>query len=377
MSTRWAEAWIGVSIALGALGGCAKIVGIEDTVVTDGGSGGNESASGGTAQAGSAHAGASHAGTANAGTSNAGTSNAGSANAGSANAGTENAGADNAGQSNGGSSAGGAATAGSGTGGASGGTAGGSGGAVNQAGNAGTAGNGGSAGASECPCSAPKPTCENGKCVVRGPTMAKATSYYVDSTEVSKAEYDVFLKAKGTDTSGQIAECTWNTSYAPQGPAVDDPRPIVDVDWCDAAAYCAWADKRLCGNIAGGPVAATDLNDATKSQMYLACAGNGNERYPYGGFTYKAGYCNFGDYMADVGTFPMCEGHYTGMFDLIGNAAEWIDSCDGSGGTDHSKDLCQLGGGSYIKSDYNCQIYIGDYTRSDHADLFGFRCCSK
>jgi len=208
--------------------------------------------------------------------------------------------------------------------------------------------------------------------------MAKATSYYVDSTEVSKAQYDIFLAAKGSDTSGQIAECSWNKSYAPDGAAVDDPRPIVNVDWCDAAAYCSWADKRLCGAIGGGPVAATDLNDVTKSQMYLACAGLDGERYPYGGFTLIKDNCNeyFSGYMADVGKFTKCEGHYTGIFDLVGNAAEWIDSCDSNGGADHSLDNCQLGGGSYIKDQYTCQTYF-DNPRNDGADVFGFRCCSK
>ncbi|HET7542265.1 MAG TPA: SUMF1/EgtB/PvdO family nonheme iron enzyme [Polyangiaceae bacterium] len=360
---RWRKAVLGSSVAFAALGGCAKIVGIEDTIVANAGDGqgGNESSSGsaGVSQAGGAHAGTSAAGTSNAG------------------------------HGNGGSSPGGApASAGSNAGGVSGGTAGGAsggsagsgpsaggGGAINQAGSAGSAG---AAGSSECPCSAPKPTCENGKCVVRGPTMAKATSYYIDSTEVTKAHYDVFLKAKGNDTSGQIAACSWNTSYAIQGDPIDDPRPVVDVDWCDAAAYCAWADKRLCGAIDGGPVAVGDVLDVTKSQMYLACAGAAKERYPYGGFDYMKDYCNSSSgYMADVGKYTMCEGHYAGIFDLVGNAAEWIDSCDSAGGSDHSKDNCLLGGGSNINMDYRCETYFDDIKRSDHAYLFGFRCCSK
>jgi sulfatase modifying factor 1 len=330
---RWPRVLVGLTTVLGTLSACAKLVGIEDTTVTR--------------ADGSAGAAGSSAGAAQAGTSNAG-------------------------QSNGGSPPGGAgATAGSQAGGAGGATAGG-GGALNQA------GNGGGAGVSECPCSAPNPTCENGKCVVRGPTMAKATSYYIDSTEVSKAEYDVFLKAKGQDTSGQIAECAWNKSYAPDGAVVDDQRPIVNVDWCDAAAYCTWADKRLCGAIGGGAVAAADLNSPTRSQWYLACAGADNERYPYGGFVLKPDYCNeyFSGSMADVGKFEQCEGHYAGIFDLVGNAAEWIDSCDTADGTDRALDACQLSGGSYINDMYTCQTYFSS-PRNDVADVFGFRCCSK
>ena len=327
------EATVALCAWLGALGGCAKIVGIEDTIVTRGdGAGGDPSAGG---AAGSAHAGSPSAGQSNAG-----------------------------GSSNGGASSGGASSGGA------------SGGPQSQAGSAGNVASAGSAGASECPCSAPKPTCENGKCIVRGPTMAKATTYYIDSTEVTQAQYDVFLAAKGTDTSGQISECSWNSSYAPAGTAVDAPRPVVNVDWCDAVAYCAWADKRLCGAVDGGPLALGDLMDYTKNQMRLACGGGDGERYPYPGAAFQTGYCNNGDYLADVGTFPMCEGHYKGIFDLVGNAAEWIDSCDTAGGADRSLDNCQLGGGSFLKDEYKCETYFSN-PRNDGADVFGFRCCSK
>ena len=311
------------------LSACQQLVGIEDTTVTRVDSTGN--------------AGAVQADTSSAGTSNAGAPAAGTG------------AATNAGR-------GGVVTQG------------GSGGASGSAGT--TAGTSGSV--SECPCSAPTPTCENGKCVVRGPTMAKATTYYIDRTEVSKADYDLFLAAKGSDSSGQRAECAWNQSYAADGAAVDAPRPIVNVDWCDAAAYCEWADKRLCGAIEGGAIAPADLNDSTKGQWYLACAGADDERYPYGGFELKADYCNeyFSGSMADVGKFTQCEGHYAGVFDLVGNAAEWLDSCDSAGGTDRALDNCQLGGGSFLKDTYTCQTHF-EAARTDHAAVYGFRCCSK
>jgi len=348
LAERWSIFPIGLLATLGGVSACAQIVGIEDTPVPrPDGDGGGENNGGSANSAGAAHAGASNAGTSNAGHGNSG---------------------------------GATASAGSDAGGADSGTAGTGGGSGDQAGSAGKANNAGSAGANECPCSAPTPTCENGKCLVRGPAMAKATSYYVDSTEISKAQYDVFLaaKANGTDTAGQIAECSWNTSYVPGGGAVDDARPIVNVDWCDAAAYCAWADKRLCGAIGGGSLAPGELNDATKNQMYLACGGVGKEDYPYGGFVLKPGYCNesASAYMADVGSFEQCQGHYAGIFDLVGNAGEWVDSCDTAGGADHSLDNCYLGGGSYIKDEYTCSTY-DDYPRNGGANVFGFRCCSK
>jgi hypothetical protein len=359
---RFQQTLLGLTVLLGGVSACAQIVGIEDTTVTRGDAGSDGSS------AGSAGTPAAHAGAANAGTSNAGQSSGGSAPAG---------GAASAGAATGGGAAGGASggAAGGASGGAAGGASGGGAAGGGAGGGAGQLGNGGGA-ASECPCSAPKPTCENGKCVVRGPIMAKATTFYIDSTEVTKAQYDLFLAAKGSDSSGQISECAWNKSYTPDGSVVDDPRPIVNVDWCDAAAYCKWADKRLCGAIGGGPIAADDADDPTKAQMNLACAGADAERYPYGGFTLKPQACNGSGFMADVGKYPMCEGHYAGIFDLVGNAAEWLDSCDTAGGTDRSLDNCELGGGSNINDQYTCQTHFSN-PRNDGASVFGFRCCSK
>ena len=341
------------SILLFATGACGKLIGIEDTTVTVDGTAGAAPLD----RAGAPNAGA----TAQGGDGATIAGNGGSHNV--------------AGSSSGGS------TSGSG-GSANGGSA--SGGSAGKAGGGASAGAGGAV--SECPCTAPKPTCENGKCVVRGPTqvpassMAAGAAFYIDATEISNAQYAVFLAAKGADTSGQRAECTWNKSYQPGAPIGDDKRPAVNVDFCDAAAYCAWADKRLCGSIAGGALASNslDLNDATKSQWYRACGGADGERYPYGGFTYIKDNCNeyFSGTMADVGSFTKCNGYYAGAFDLVGNAAEWIDSCDQAGGADHTADNCQLMGGSFLMSDYTCQTHV-DYPRKDFADLFGFRCCSK
>jgi formylglycine-generating enzyme required for sulfatase activity len=108
--------------------------------------------------------------------------------------------------------------------------------------------------------------------------MVRTTSFYADSTEVTSAQYALFLAAKSAKLGEQAAECSWNMSFEPdfvQGQPMARPnQPVTNVDWCDAAAYCAWADKQLRGKIGGGELQLADLADPSKSQWYLACAGH-------------------------------------------------------------------------------------------------------
>ena len=337
------------------LAACEKLIGIEDTPVAAGGSGAaSPSASAGSSGAG-AHAGAASAGRAAGGADDESAGASGSGTSGAAHGGATNGGAPNhAGASNAGAPSGGSATAGT------------------------------SGASAVCDCKPPTPVCDGGTCIARGPTQVLAgskaggTEFYIDSTEVTNGQYAAFLAAKGGDTSGQRAACSWNDSYEPTAPIGDNPRPAVNVDFCDAAAFCDWAGERLCGDLNGGPLAITDLRDATKSQWYLACAGTDDEYYPYGNNNAQlADGCN--EYnsglMADVGSFSLCEGHYKGVFDLVGNAAEWVDACDDTG-DEPLLDNCWLMGGSYLRDDYKCQSH-DSWVRSDTAAVFGFRCCSK
>ena len=346
---RAAKLLAGVALLI-AVGGCEKLIGIEDTNVVEDGVAGMSPFD--------------HAGAANAGEFSAGT--AGKA---------ETAGSTNGGRANGGSANGG--KGGGDTGGASAGT----GGSPCNCAASDLACNS-QCTASGCNCKAPTPVCEKGTCVALGPTQilagskAGGTQFYIDSTEVTNEQYAAFLTAKAGDTSGQRAECTWNKSYRPSALG-DDKRPAVNVDFCDAAAFCDWAGERLCGSLAGGQVAPADVRDPTKSEWYLACAGPDKEVYPYGN-DFKADYCN--EYssgaMADAGKFTQCDGHYPGVLDLVGNAAEWVDSCVAAVGDDRSLDTCELMGGSYLRDDFDCKTAFNQL-RSDVAAVFSFRCCSK
>ncbi len=207
--------------------------------------------------------------------------------------------------------------------------------------------------------------------------MIRADGYYIDSTEVTSAQYAIFSKLKGSNTSGQPAECSWNTSFDPvfePGAAVILPnRPVTNIDFCDAKAYCAWADKRLCGKISGGPLQLPETADPAQSQWFAACAGPKSQPYPYGD-THQGDACNDNSLtLLDVTAKGKCQGYYPGLYDMIGNAQEWVDSCDVSKG---KTDTCERIGGSFATGQTVQCSTSGAAERSAYSQSVGFRCCS-
>jgi formylglycine-generating enzyme required for sulfatase activity len=203
--------------------------------------------------------------------------------------------------------------------------------------------------------------------------MVQVNSFYVDSTEVTVDQYMEFLAAKEDDTSGQPAVCSWNTSYWDDARAFNPGDwPISYVDWCDARAYCEWAGKHLCGRIAGGPISEADLYDPAVHQWFLACGGPSGSTHPN-----TSADCNSNggtDNLAPVGSFTGCEGFYPGLFDLEGNVAEWVDSCDDDGASD-AEDTCRAMGGAIFDNQSFCTEDY-DNARADVAVSYGLRCCS-
>jgi hypothetical protein len=215
----------------------------------------------------------------------------------------------------------------------------------------------------------------DGPCSAGGPAMVPVSTYYVDSTEVTVAQYQQFLAAKGTDTSGQPPACAWNTTYAPSGALSGSNFPITSVDWCDAFAFCAWAGKHLCGSIAdGGAIASSDTLKQNVSQWFLACGGPGGSSDPNGHPMCNATFGASG--LIAVASDPGCEGWYAGLFDLEGNAAEWVDSCDVDGGSGGATDTCYTLGGSFYDETAYCTESIG-FARNTTYDSIGFRCCRQ
>lgn len=224
----------------------------------------------------------------------------------------------------------------------------------------------------------------------------------IDTTEVTQQQYEHFLNSVGpAETKSQPPHCQWNKSFEPDlGCFVGDDKvcvpgagkdcsnhPIVCVDHCDAEAYCAWAGKRLCGATDGGHLLEEDLNNARKNQWLNACASGVTSFLPTNDFVYGNEFalvCNEADNAGGassgltdpVASHSSCQaaGDYGGVYDLIGNASEMIDSCGSYEGQD---DCCELRGGSFLDNKDVARCVPERYCilRSMIYHNVGFRCC--
>jgi formylglycine-generating enzyme len=245
------------------------------------------------------------------------------------------------------------------------------------AGSGGTGGDDGGAGATgdaaiaECPTGLPGPE------LVRVPDP-DGGFYCIDSSEVTNKQYAVFLSSvvPGSFVPQQPTECALNPfipniSWPP--PSNQEDHPVAGVDWCDANAFCQWAEKRLCGKIGGGANAVDKSDSAEDSQWFNACSRGGSRTYPYG-TTFSLPRCpSFfsGNAVEPVKNRSGCVGGYSGIFDLSGNVAEWEDSC--SGGIPAT---CNVRGGSFqsTSSNLTCAGPVA-MSRTGADSRVGFRCC--
>jgi sulfatase modifying factor 1 len=215
--------------------------------------------------------------------------------------------------------------------------------------------------------------------VGRGPAMVSIVGpdghvFCIDATEVTNAQYAAFLAAG--DVGPQPSVCDANESYVPLQNWPPDPDeddyPVNWVDWCDAQAFCAWAGKRLCGRFGGGALTPEETTNPSASSWYFACSNDGKQEVPYG--TSADGSCNSQGSNGAVeraGATKACAGAFPGLFDMVGNLAEWTDACAIIDGDDR----CYLQGGSYADSNESCKTtYTWVRTETDYD--YGIRCCA-
>jgi len=130
-------------------------------------------------------------------------------------------------------------------------------------------------------------------------------TFSIDVYEVTVGQYAEFLR------SGEArAPLDWNT----MNQSANQKRPVANVDWPDAAAYCKWTGKRL----------------PTEAEWEKAARGTDGRIYPWGNDPPTLLHANYGkmgshDYgtLAPVGTTEDGKSPY-GIYDMAGNVWEWV-----------------------------------------------------
>lgn len=149
-------------------------------------------------------------------------------------------------------------------------------------------------------------------------------AFYVDRYEVTVAEYVKFLNTLGRNSCSEypcvyehqgkvVAQWIDTISGSYQSQAGFENRPVVNVTWWGAQAYCRWRGKRL----------------PTEAEWEKAARGTDGRLYPWGNEwnpTYAAApgmIFQGGVYPLQVGTHPNDVSPY-GAYDMLGNAGEWV-----------------------------------------------------
>ncbi len=130
-------------------------------------------------------------------------------------------------------------------------------------------------------------------------------AFLLDKYEVTVKQYATFIRAKGID-----APSDWKTMNQP----TNHKRPVVNVEWTDAAEYCKWIGKRL----------------PTEAEWEKAARGTDDRLYPWGSDSPTSLQANFGKTkwnnhgaLAPVGTLENGKSPY-GVYDMAGNVWEWV-----------------------------------------------------
>jgi formylglycine-generating enzyme required for sulfatase activity len=138
-------------------------------------------------------------------------------------------------------------------------------------------------------------------------------AYYIDAFEVTNGRYREFVRETGhrppqhpTDPSRNL----WRGTIMPESIA---DRPVINVDWHDADAYCRWTGRRL----------------PTEAEWEKAARGTDDRRFPWGNVEPTHKHLNFNqrwqgeNTLMPVGSYEAGKSPF-GVYDMAGNVWEWV-----------------------------------------------------
>jgi len=190
--------------------------------------------------------------------------------------------------------------------------------------------------------------------------------FYIDKYEVTNEEFARFVKATGYRPEG-----TWERLYKPGR----EKHPAIGVTWNDADAYAKWAKKRL----------------PTEAEWEFAARGGADDLlFPWGdeidperaNYQFKESRSLAALKTSETGSY---QPNAFGIYDMIGNAAEWCSdwyeenyysrsSDKNPSGPDSGKEKVIRGGG-WMTPPFFCRISCrGSFKWNLSNQQIGFRC---
>ena len=139
-------------------------------------------------------------------------------------------------------------------------------------------------------------------------------TFFIDKYEVTNAYYLEFVKAANHRVPQNPKNPTRNLW---QGESIVESladRPVINVDWFDADAYCRWAGKRL----------------PTEAEWEKAAKGTADRRFPWGNVEPTDKHLNFNQRwigektLMPVGSYEAGKSPF-GAYDMAGNVWEWVN----------------------------------------------------
>lgn len=138
-------------------------------------------------------------------------------------------------------------------------------------------------------------------------------AFYLDAFEVTNGQYLEFIQATGHRPPEHPRDKKLTLWQGTSVPVAFREHPVVNVDWYDAEAYCAWTGRRL----------------PTEAEWERAARGTTGRRFPWGDAEPTRTLANYlnqwrgGGALEPVGSHPQGASP-EGVQDLQGNVWEWV-----------------------------------------------------